>query len=58
LVGLCEFGLCVGCNCMVCNMVKGICGSWTSILNGSRSVCAKVDLRRMIAMFGANGMYG
>jgi hypothetical protein len=43
---------------MVCNMVKGICGSWTSILNGSRSVCAKVDLRRMIAMFGANGMYG
>jgi hypothetical protein len=43
---------------MVGNMAKGICGSWTGILNGSWSVDTKVDLKMMIVMFGANGMYG
>jgi hypothetical protein len=39
-------------------MVKGICGSWTGILNECWSVGTKVDVRTMIVMFGASGMYG
>jgi hypothetical protein len=43
---------------MIGNMVMGIYGSWTSILNGSWSVGTTVDLRRRIAMSGASGMCG
>jgi hypothetical protein len=43
---------------MVGNMAKGICGSWTDILNRSWSAGTKVDLRMMIVMFGVNGIYG
>jgi hypothetical protein len=43
---------------MVGNMVTNICGCWIGILNGSWSVGMKVDLRMMIAMFSASGMYG
>jgi hypothetical protein len=44
---------------MVDNMAKkGIYGNWTGILNGSWSVGMKVDLRMMIVIFGASGIYG
>jgi hypothetical protein len=43
---------------MAGNMAKGIYVSWTGILNGNYSVDTKVDLRMMIAMFGASGMCG
>jgi hypothetical protein len=54
----CEPGLCVGCNCMVGNMVKGICGNWIGIWNECWSVGSKVDVMMMIMMLCASGMYG
>jgi hypothetical protein len=44
--------------CIPSNIVKGICGSWISILNVSWSAGMKVSLRRMIAMLGASGICG
>jgi hypothetical protein len=43
---------------MAGNMVKGIHGSWTRILDGSWSVGTKVELRMIIVMFGASWMCG
>jgi hypothetical protein len=43
---------------MVGNMAKGIYGSWISTLNESWSVGSKGNVRMMIAMVGASGMYG
>jgi hypothetical protein len=56
LVGLCRFGLYVGCSCMASNMTNDICGSQVGILNECCGVGTKAGLRMEIAMVDASGM--
>jgi hypothetical protein len=43
---------------MVCNMAKGICGSYIGILSGSWNVGINGDARMMTVIVGASDMYG
>jgi hypothetical protein len=50
--------LCGERSCIVGNLAVGVCSNWIGILNENWGVDTKVDLRIMIAMFGASGMCG